>query len=294
MTAKPPEVDLTQDPPHDTRPDGSREHVQKTRPLSLLGGRAALTWIPRPGWSTLAVVAAALGLVQIASLFFPAFIFPDVPRIAQALWETLTSDSLNIWISLVRFSVALILAIGCGWLLGLLMGAFRSTFGTLLSPVLNILMAVPALSWILISVLWVSSIEARVIFICFIIGMPFFAVAVYEGIRDIDSDIVKAVEQFRPNRLQVIRTLFIPQSLVFLLTSIRSASSLCLRILVFAEMIGATTGIGQQMSMALANFRIDMIFAWSIVMIIGNFLLVALISRAERTLLKWRDEVELR
>jgi NitT/TauT family transport system permease protein len=254
---------------------------------------AALTWIPRVSWPTIVVAIGALVLVQIASLFFPAFVLPGVPAIMAALWEVLSVDSMHIWITLGRFLAALGLAIVCGWLLGLIMGAFRSV-GKFVSPALNILMAVPALSWILVSVLWISSVEVRVIFICFIIAMPFFAVAVYEGIRDIDSDVVKAIEQFRPTKFQVVQTLFVPQSLVFLLVSIRSTSSLALRILVFAEMIGATAGVGKEMSTSLANFRMDLILAWTIIMIIGNFLIVWGIDKAEEKLLNWREEVTLR
>lgn len=255
--------------------------------------RAALTWVPRISWPTIAVAVVALIIVQIASLFFPPFVLPNVPAITAGLWEVLSDNSMHIWITLGRFLAALGLAIVSGWLLGLIMGAFRSV-GKFVSPALNILMAVPALSWILVSVLWISSVEVRVIFICFIIAMPFFAVAVYEGIRDIDSDIVKAVEQFRPTKFQVVRTLFIPQSLVFLLVSVRSTSSLALRILVFAEMIGATSGVGKEMSTSLANFRMDLILAWTIVMIIGNFLIVWAIDKAEKKLLNWREEVTLR
>lgn len=253
--------------------------------------RRGLAILARPKWGTLIVGVGLLGVIQVASTFFPPYIFPDVPRIFRALGSIFERDGADIGHTLFRFAAALGTAILVGWVLGLLMGAFRKSLGAVLSPTMNILMAMPALSWILVSVLWISSIEARTIFICFVIGMPFFAVAVYEGIRDIDSDMVKAVRQFRPTRLQVIRFLFIPQSLVFLLLSIRSTSALCLRILVFAEMIGATSGIGERMSTALANFRMDLIFAWTIVMILGNFLLLGGLGRAERWLLRWRDEV---
>lgn len=257
-------------------------------------GRRALSWLPRVSWGTLVVTAGALALIQVASLFLPDYIFPDLPKVVTGLGEVLVDEGDDILKSVARFLVALLAAIVCGWALGLAMGAFRRTLGGVLSPALNILMAMPALSWILVSVLWISSIETRIVFICFVIGMPFFAVAVFEGIRDIDPAVVKAIEQFRPTRLQVIRILLIPQSLVFLLLSVRSTSSLCLRILVFAEMIGATSGIGERMSVALANFRMDLIFGWTIVMIIGNFAIVGLIGRAERWLLRWRQEVVVR
>jgi ABC-type nitrate/sulfonate/bicarbonate transport system permease component len=243
---------------------------------------------------TLVVVIVFLALVEFASLFLPPYLFPDVVAIFSALYTILTTDLSDISITIARFGVALVLAIAVGWSIGLFMGAFRTAVGQFMLPALNIIQAVPALSWILVSVLWISSVEIRIILICFIIGMPFFALNVYEGLRDIDGDLVKAINQFRPTRLQIIRILLIPQSFVYLLLSVRSAASLCLRILVFAEMIGATSGVGERMAHALANFRMDQIFAWTVILIFVGFGVSRVSAAAEWWLLSWREEAVVR
>jgi ABC-type nitrate/sulfonate/bicarbonate transport system permease component len=248
----------------------------------------------RDNRATIIVVCIFLALIQLASLFFPPYLFPDVQSVMVALGAILVEDLRDIVLTVLRFVFALFLAILIGWAIGLTMGAFRTRVGQYLMPALNIIQAIPALSWVLVSVLWISSIEVRTIFICFIIGLPFFALNVYDGLRDINSDIVKAIDQFRPSRLQVMRILLIPQSLVYLLLSVRSAASLCLRILVFAEMIGATSGVGERMAVALANFRMDQIFAWTVVLVIVGFGVSRATGAAERWLLRWRDEVVVR
>jgi NitT/TauT family transport system permease protein len=242
-------------------------------------------------YGTIVVVIVFFGLIQFASLFLPPYLFPNVPAILRAVYAIVENDLIDIVLTVVRFVVALLFAIIIGWSIGLAMGAFRTGVARYLLPALNIVQAIPALSWVLVSVLWISSIEVRTIFICFIIGLPFFAINVYEGLRDINADIVKAIDQFRPTRLQIMRILLIPQSLVYLLLSVRSAASLCLRILVFAEMIGATSGVGERMAHALANFRMDQIFAWTIVLIVVGFCVSRLTGAAEQWLLRWRDEV---
>jgi NitT/TauT family transport system permease protein len=249
--------------------------------------------LPSAAWTAL-VVLLLLAAVQVVSWFTPRYVFPDVPMIWDAVVEIVTEDYQSILSTLTRFFIALFAAMMVGWLLGLLMATFRNTVGELLRPVFSIMQAVPALSWVLISVIWLHSIEVRVLFIVFVIGVPFFVISVYEGIRNTDHDMVEAVNQFRPSRWQVLTYLFVPQSVSYVIITLRSASSFCLRILVFAELIGATTGVGYEMGQAQANFRIDLIFGWTVLLIIFNFALMGAIDLLEKRLLRWRKEAVVR
>jgi NitT/TauT family transport system permease protein len=160
-----------------------------------------------PGLAAAALVIAALGA---ASQMFDPFVFPSLRQIVEAL-GTIVANNLNqIGTTLLRFIAAFGMAIMAGWAVGLFMGAFRQVFGRFMQAMIAIIQAVPALAWILLAVLWMQSVEARIAFVTFITAFPFFVVAVYEGIRDMDRDVLEAIEQFRPNRLQTLRILLIP------------------------------------------------------------------------------------
>jgi len=233
-------------------------------------------------------------LVQVGHASLPPNLFPSIPQILSASVRVLVVDYDDLLISLGRLLGAVLTATIVGWFFGLLMGAFRNTFNLTALPTLTIMQAIPALSWVLVASLWILNVEIRVWFICFTIGMPLYAIAVYEGIRDLDPDLIEAVEQFRPSKLQVISTLLLPQSLVYVLMSMRSVPSLILRILVFAELIGASSGVGARMADAQNNFDIATIFAWTVIMVIINFVIIWGIDTAERKLLVWRREVTVR
>jgi ABC-type nitrate/sulfonate/bicarbonate transport system permease component len=64
--------------------------------------------------------------------------------------------------------------------------------------------------------------------------------------------------------------------------------------LVFAEMIGATSGVGERMAHALANFRMDQIFAWTVILIFVGFGVSRISAAAEWWLLSWREETVVR
>jgi ABC-type nitrate/sulfonate/bicarbonate transport system permease component len=245
------------------------------------------------GATTLVVVLFIL-LVEIGHRSLPPHLFPSSVDIGKQIVATFLTQPDQILVTAARFGFALATSTVVGWFLGLMMGAFRNSVGVIANPALSILQAVPAVSWVLVAIIWMSAIEARAWFICFMVGVPLFAISVYEGVRDIDVDVVEAIDQFRPSRWQVIYILLIPQSLVYLLVSMRSVSSLVLRILVFAELIGASTGVGARMGEAQTNFQMANIFAWTVIMVIFNFLIIMLIDFAETKLLGWRKEATVR
>lgn len=256
------------------------------------GSRSRLGRYEKVAYGLLTVVAA-LVILQIASLFFPPALFPRVPAIFEALGEIARENGGALLITVVRFGVALIAAIIIGWFVGAVMGAFE-VVGRILSPAMEILLAVPALSWILVAVLWFKGIETRVLFVVFIVAMPMFTVNVYEGIRSIDKQLVEALEQFRPTKRQSIRMLLLPHSVPYIFMTTKSAAGLIMRILVFAELLGATTGVGKEMNLAQNFFRMDLLFAWTVILVLFSFVFLGVVDVIERYVLRWRPSSQLR
>ncbi|SRR5579884_91954 len=246
------------------------------------------------GWrETLLVVAALLATLQLGSLVVPKYILPDVPAIAQAAREVLVSDARDIAATLLRLTEGVAAAFALGSLLGVAMGAVPAV-ARYARPLLNIMMAVPALNWILFAILWFGSAEVRVFFVVVVISLPFYALNVYEGIRGVPADLVEAVEAFRPTRTQAIRILLLPHTVPYIIMTTRSVLGYAIRITIFAELIGTAIGIGARLNAAQSQFRIDAVFAWTAVLVVINFVLQAAVERLDRRLLRWRPEQALR
>lgn len=248
----------------------------------------------KQNWATPAAVLTFLLLLWIGSLTLPRFIFPTVGEILSSVVTIVTTLYEPLFITLGRYVVALAAAVVAGWAIGLLMGAFRQYFGRYMRQVTAIIQAIPALSWVLLAVLWIENIELRIFFTTFLIAFPFFVIAVYEGIRDMDKDLLEAIDQFRPNRWQVLRILLVPQSFVTLIMTLRSTAAMTLKLLVFFELIGASNGVGQQFSKAQATYQVDMILGWTIILVIINFIILRIIDLAEKRILRWRTEAVVR
>jgi NitT/TauT family transport system permease protein len=74
----------------------------------------------------------------------------------------------------------------------------------------------------------------------------------------------------------------------------RSTAAMTLKLMVLAEVLAANNGIGRAMASAQSNFRIDLLFAWTVVLVILNFVLLKVIDLIEIRALRWRAEAVVR
>ncbi len=239
------------------------------------------------------VIVALIAAMQIASMFVPSYIMPAPATIGSALWTELTQDGTDIAATLLRLLAAIAASLVAGSALGVVMLAVKP-----LRPYIRSLLVIdtgiPALSWMIIAVFWFKNPEQRIFFILFVILLPFYAINVYDGLQALPKELVEMVESFRPTRLQALRYLLLPHIVPYVILTTKSVIGYATRMVIFAELIGAAIGIGAKMSIAEAAFKMEDILAWTVLLVILNVALQALIGLAEKRLLHWRGEVQVR
>jgi NitT/TauT family transport system permease protein len=242
---------------------------------------------------TIIVVAIIFAAFGVMSLFTPDYIVPSPRQMFDAVVELLAAQSRDLVITVARLAVGVAVALILGSALGGLMGVARpvARYG---KSLLFILSGVPALSWMLLAVLWFRDTETRIFFILFIVVMPFYALNVYEGIQSMPRDWTEMLEVFRPTRREVFRLLIVPHIVPYIILTTKSVSGYAIRMIVFAELIGAAIGVGARLAQAQGMFRIDRVFAWTILLVVLNFVFQGGINLVERHMLAWRQGVEIR
>jgi NitT/TauT family transport system permease protein len=243
--------------------------------------------------ATVAVVVAIVLLMQVGSYFAPPYILPSPISILGSLLESFTTEYLQILITLLRLLVSLALSITIGTALGIIMGMFASVRPYLRALVI-IDTGIPALSWMLVAVFWFKDPELRMLFIMVVIVVPIYALNVHDGIRAMSKEWLEMCESFRPTRLQVLRYLILPHIVPYVLMTTKSTVGYATRMLIFAELIGSSLGIGAQMGLAQATFHMDSVIAWTVLLVIMNLLAQGCVGLIERYLLRWRDEAAVR
>lgn len=242
----------------------------------------------------LVVVVIAIGIVmQIVSGYVPDYILPSPIAIGRALVELLTTDLLNVPITLGRLVVAIVFSMTVGVTAGLFMSTSKR-FGPYLRALVIIDTGIPALSWMLVAVFWFRDSESRIFFILTVILLPFYALNVYEGVRSMSSEWLDMLESFRPTRWQTMRYLIVPHTVPYVLLTTKSVIGYAIRMVIFAELVASAVGIGARMNFAQSTFRIDQVMAWTFLLIILNLIFQWLAGLAEKHLLKWRKEATVR
>ncbi|HZP69920.1 MAG TPA: ABC transporter permease subunit [Pseudolabrys sp.] len=227
-------------------------------------------------WEVLSHLAPALGI--------PSFAIPSMLRIARAI---ATITPVDIAVTLARVIGALIVSFVLG--ICLAMAMYRSdTLDKYLHPMIRILMAVPVVSWILFAVLWFPGVEFRIGFVLVVVCGPVFLVDTLDAMRSVPRELRQMIRSFRPTTWQFFVKLMLPAIVPTIFTSWKVNISLAIRVVTIAELVGAVTGIGHQLSVAQELFSVADVFAWTIVLVALLFLLEALVTRVEARLLRWR------
>jgi NitT/TauT family transport system permease protein len=227
-------------------------------------------------WEALSHLAPYLGI--------PPFAIPSLLKIAKSIATVTPAD---IAVTLARVIGALIASFVIG--LALAMAMYRSeSLEKYLHPMIRILMAVPVVSWILFAVLWFPGVEFRIGFVLVVVCGPVFLVDTLDAMRSVPRELRHMMQSFRPTTWQYFFKLMLPAIIPTIFTSWKVNISLAIRVVTIAELVGAVTGIGHQLSVAQELFSVADVFAWTIVLVALLFLLEAMVARVEARLLRWR------
>lgn len=242
--------------------------------------------LPRQTLVSLVVFAVAWEVLSHLSpyLGIPPFAIPSLVKIARAMAAITPID---VAVTLARVIGALIASFVLGLVMAMAM--YRSeVLENYLHPMVRILMAVPVVSWILFAVLWFPGVEFRIGFVLVVVCGPVFLVDTLDAMRNVPRELRQMMRSFRPTTLQFFVKLMLPAIVPTIFTSWKVNISLAIRVVTIAELVGAVTGIGHQLSVAQELFSVADVFAWTVVLVVLLFLLEAGVARVEHRLLRWR------
>jgi NitT/TauT family transport system permease protein len=244
-------------------------------------GRRALSYV-----LPFAVVA---GLWQIASLFFPPFLFPSLIDVFKRCFVILTS-----WeqLSDVLATVACILAgLAGAFIVGaafaVLMARSRAV-NEFLSPILTLFQGIPALSWVVFAIIWFHGVEPRIFFIMVMTTLPAFTFQVLSALQGMSRDLMEMVMSFRPTRAKLFRTMIIPAILPDILTAWKVNLGNASRVVVVAELVGASGGVGYELLQQQQVFDMAGALAWTLQLVFFVLVAQAVLSFIESAAFRYR------
>ena len=235
------------------------------------------------------LVTLTLWWLASASGWVDKILLPSPRDVLAAFQSSIADGSLlkNVIASLRRvlegFAVAFVVAVP----LGIAMGVSRIVYG-LADPLLELLRPIPPIAVIPLAILWFGIDELSKVFI--IAYGAFFPILVntLAGFREVDRVQVRAAQALGANRFHVFRDVVLRSAFPFMIVGARLGMSMAFIVLVAAELIASSAGLGFMISDARYNFRTDQIFLGMACIGALGFALNALLLRVERSLLKWK------
>jgi ABC-type nitrate/sulfonate/bicarbonate transport system permease component len=192
----------------------------------------------------------------------------------------------NVLPSLGRIGIALAIAVAVGGPLGIVIGRSPATAGYL-EPLLHFGRSLPPVAQVTVFIaLFRLGAEMEIAFITFGIIWPIL-VNTIDGARAIDPVQLETARAFRLPARQRLTRLIVPATMPKFFAGLRISISLALVLMVIAELVGSTNGIGYLMSQASNSY--DLVGLWSGIVLLGilGYLLNAAVLGLERYLLAW-------
>jgi sulfonate transport system permease protein len=191
-------------------------------------------------------------------------------------------------VSLRRVALGLLLGIALGGGLALLSGL--SLVGErLIDPVMHMFRTMPVLALLPLFVLWFGIGEkAKVFLIGWAVIFPIY-INLYAGVRSVDEKLVTAGKVLGLSRWGLIRHVILPGAWPQFLTGLRLALGVSWLVLVAAEEINATSGLGYLIINAQNLLETNVIFVGLIVYSLLGLTTDILVRLVERWTLSWRS-----
>jgi NitT/TauT family transport system permease protein len=218
-------------------------------------------------------------------------IFPTPPEVFEGMANLAQDGTLlrHVTASLYRvtfgYAVAVLLAVP----LGILMGWNRTAF-TAFNPTVQMLRPISPIAWIPLAILWFGVDDLSPTFLVFLASFFPVVLATTSGVQLVGREYIRAAQNFGITGFKLFSRIIVPGALPTIITGMRVALGVGWLVVVAAEMVGITSGLGYLIiDSRNAGMRYDLVVAGMV--IIGTIgLLLDLLMRRLETLreIRWR------
>ena len=271
-------------PPTNTQTMIKTDKIRKPQP--------AVFYIIDYLWSGFAGLGVAMVVVALwawGSAVFGEFMLPAPVEVFQKSLDLLkhfqeNEIGISLWRSVVGISVALV----AGLAAGLVAGSFKTAMA-LLKPVITILLAMPPIIWVVMALFWFGFGNPSVLFTIIVLVAPLTFASAAVGMASVNKQHEELFDAYKLGRLKKIRYLYIPHLTGYVISSIGVAVAMGVKVVIMAELLGASEGVGARIADARAMLETSTVMAYVVLVIVFVSLFEYLITKPlEILFMPWR------
>jgi NitT/TauT family transport system permease protein len=194
---------------------------------------------------------------------------------------------LQVWITMKEALLGFAFGVAGGVVLGVLLGQVRF-LADVFGPYIKAANAIPRIVLGSIFVVWLglgsgSKVMLAAVLVFFVVFFNAF-----QGVREVDRNLVANVRVLGASRWQVIRTVTFPSALTWIIASLHVAFGFSIIGAIVGEFLGSQKGLGLVIANSQNNFDPNGVFAAMLIIAALALAAEALITQLERRLLAWR------
>jgi NitT/TauT family transport system permease protein len=141
---------------------------------------------------------------------------------------------------------------------------------------------------VVFAIIWFHGTEFRIFFIMTATTLPAFTFQILDALRGMPKDLIEMVQSFRPNRRKMFMTMIAPAILPEILTAWKVNLGNAARVVVVAELVGATGGIGYQLMQQQQLFDMAGALAWTLQIVFFVIFVQQVIAMIENFAFRYR------
>jgi NitT/TauT family transport system permease protein len=268
--------------------------VATTRARRAAHRRVAAIWLARLGFAILIIGGwQLLTTVKVVDPFFygqPSGIWKRTVDLFAHGTE-FGSFWLDIETTLKEAVLGFLVGAAAGIVVGIALGQSRF-LSAVLGPYIKVVNAIPRI--VLGSIFIVAfgiGITPKVLLSAVLVFFVVFFNA-FQGVREVDRNIVANARVLGASRLQIIRYVTVPSAMTWIIASLHTAFGFAIVGALVGEVLGAQHGVGLVIRTAQGSFDPDGVFAGMLVIAVITLLAEYLITLLERRMLSWRPPAQ--
>ncbi len=218
-----------------------------------------------------------------------AQVFPGPLQVAISMGELIADGTLlkHSIASLFRVTIGFYLAIFLGVPLGIVIGRWRE-LQLFMRPVIQFLRPISPLAWIPLAMLWFGIGDMPAIFFFFLSSFFPLIVSTVVAVQSINPVYFHVATNFNFSKFEVVTKIIIPGMLPAVITAFRITITIAWLVVVAAEMIAVTSGLGYLILDSRNALRMDYVMDGMIVIgLIGLCLDYAMTSLSKIDSVSW-------
>ena len=221
-----------------------------------------------------------------------AFFFGEPVKIFGRIWAWFVGNAdiyRHLGVTLLETALAFIIGTALGLGFGLWL-ALSPLAAAIFDPYIKALNSMPRVILAPIFAVWfglgvASKVALGVTLVFFIV---FFNV--YQGVKEVSPVVLANARMLGANQRQLLRHVYLPSAMSWVFSSLHTSVGLAFVGAVVGEYLGSSQGVGYLILQAEGAFDINTVMAGILVLTVFALALDALVSVAEKRLMKWQPK----